>query len=98
MNTQLLTFLKEHHSFDGTIKIDDSSDILDETVKRINEHQSADVDIVVNQMLKSDDFKKIARSLVTRNRVSTVSSILELEKLSQFYLIVLIENLLKAEL
>lgn len=98
MNTQLLTFLKLNHSIDGTIKVDRSSDILGETAKRINEHQSADMEIVANQLFTSDDFKKIAKSLATRNRVSTVSSILELEKLSEFYLIVLIESLLKAEL
>ena len=99
MNTQLLTFLKENHSIDGTIKVDDSSDMLDETARQIIKYQSADIDILTNNLFSFSDLNwKLSKSLVERDRINTVSLLLELEILSESYLIELIELSLRAEL
>ena len=97
MNSQLLNFLFEHHTIDGKhIRVDESGGILAETVKRIDEHQSTDIDIEVSKLLESDLMENIARSLVARKPHEAVLTLMELEELADKNLKELINDLLRA--
>lgn len=87
----------ENHTIDGShISIGDNEEILKETVKRIDEHQSADVDVMVNQIIESDLIEKIARALVMGDDLETVCVLMDLEKLAKANLEELIFDLLRA--
>lgn len=97
MNPQLLKFMFENHTIDGShISIGDNEEILKETVKRIDEHQSADVDVMVNQLIESDLIEKIARALVMGDDLEIVCVLMDLEKLAKANLEELIFDLLRA--
>ena len=97
MSSQLLKFLAEHHCINAeNINIDDSNEMLDETVKRIDEHQSTDIDIEVCKLLESDLMENFARALVMREKTDAFSVFIELEKLSESNLKELISDLLRA--
>lgn len=97
MSSQLLKFLTEHHCINAeNINIDDSGEMLDETVKRIDEHQSTDIDVEVSKLLESDLMESFARALVMREKTDAFSSFIELEKLSESNLKELISDLLRA--
>jgi len=97
MNSQLLKFLMEHHTDDHSyIKVDDVDFVLTETVKRIDEHQSTDIDIEVSKLLESDLMEDLARALVMRENSDSLLSLIELEILAEVNLKELINNLLRA--
>lgn len=97
MNSQLLKFLIEHHTINGDhIKIDESEGILGETVKRINEHQSTDVDVMESQLIESDLIEKLVKACVSRNVVEVVCVVMDLDKLAESNLKELISDLLRA--
>ena len=97
MNSQLLEFLKDHHTVDGHIKIDESEEILGETADRISEYQSTDIDVMEMQVIESDLIEKLAAAFVARNVIDIVVVSMDLDKLAKKILIETIERLLKGE-
>ena len=92
-----LQYLKDSHSDDqGNIKVDNCEFVLNETVKRIDEYQSADIDIEVAKVLESDLMENIARSLVMRKPHEAILAVMELEGLVESNLKELISDLLEA--
>lgn len=96
MNPQLLEFLTEHHTVDGHIKIDESEEILGETADRINEYQSADIDLMEMQLIESDLIEKLMKAMVSRNVIDVVVAVMDLDNLAKNNLIETIERLLRA--
>ena len=98
MNEQLLEFLKEHHTLNGHIKIDESDEILGETAIRISEHQSTDIDVMECQLIESELAEKLMAAMVSRNTLDVVVAVMDLDKLAEKNLIETIDRLLRAEL
>lgn len=87
----------EHHTIDGGhIKVDESEEILGETLNRIQEHQPTDVDVMETQLIESDLIEKLAKAMVSRNVVEVVCVFMDLENLAEANLKELITDLLRA--
>ena len=91
-----LEFLKEHHSEDGHIKLDNSPAIMEESAQRIWEYQPAEVDVMVEQLLESEEMHLVAKYLVLRKPVDATRQIINLDKLAEKNLEETIDRLLRA--
>ena len=98
MTTRFLeTHLSDNHTDgEGHIMIDDSSETLDMTASIIREDSPIDYEIMVDELLESDEFRSLAESFVNRIIVDVVTCHLDIEKLAENNLVELIDLKLRA--
>lgn len=97
MNDVLLNHLKNRHSDDGYIVIDDSREVLDLTAELISTDAETDFDCMIDQLRESDELTTFLTNMVKRITVDVVVSHIDLENLAESNLKELIESKLRAE-